>query len=298
MPDDKLALAEQTLPADSAENPFSETPSPRGASAPAADPPPQPATPPRDPETGRFVPQTPKHNSYWLRRAQEIGLGDEDIAALDPAELQAEVRHREIWTVAHLRGQLPPATTPAPTPEPKDDFALPDFLDDAVKGVIRALHDRIRRLEGETGTLKQRDQLRAQSESERVLDAAFEALPQHERLFGKGSAADLQGTPELNRRIAIVRAAGIEPSDAPATIRKKIAAAAGLWATPANAYEQPVAPPVSERERQWAEGGVERPTSRSTPPEPNSIAAAKKTFREGYSAIAQRNGDADQPAEW
>lgn len=292
MPNDTQDSYDET--AFDAPNPAPSTPTPEAS--PAA----------RDPETGRFAakPEPPKHTDYWRRRAAEVSLSQADLDALDPSELRDEVRHRELASLTFTRNGVPPETPHSPRPAEtsveddeisfgiEDEAQYTEGLIPSVKKYIKELRAELKQLKSQTGSLTQREMAREASERERQFDAAFAALGAgFEKFVGKGTAADLKDTPEMQKRVAIVRAAGVEPTDSAATMQRKIKAVAELLHSPAatNAYDEP--PNLTRRQQEFVDGVTEKPTSRTKAELPMGVARAKKTFVEGVRSLNGQGGD-------
>lgn len=253
------------------------------------------ATPPKDPETGRFVSPKPKHSPYWLRRAEQVSLSADDANELDADELKDEVRHRENQIYFHQHSlrretQDSRAESPSAPPAPVEpEFKLPDVLDPEIAAVIRAQHEEIKALKGQVGGISQREQARQGQELTQFVDSVFASLgPEYESFIGKGGHDDVQGTVQHERRGDILAAARIDWSkDTRAEAKKKIVAAAKrLHVAPTkSAYEEP-----TEREREFVENTVERPTHRRVPELKPGVDKAKATFDKLASAYEAKNG--------
>lgn len=272
--------------------------------------------PPRDPDTGRFVkpeettppaPAAPRHPDWLTRQAQEMGLDPELVDALDSAKLARLVNH-QLRQQLSLQEQFSRQRTvqdgqvqPPPPKEEEPEIDLGpegEQLDPAFAKVFKGIlgkhfseHKKeVKKLQEQFEARQKADEERQASEADGLIDAAFARLgASYERYFGKGSYRTLQpGSPEMRRRLAALRDAGVDLKrpDRATIVGKLRAAAAALYApapepaAPAGAsgYEQRArerpAPQPQIGEDEWDSAALNRPTHRNGAQEPKGEALA------------------------
>lgn len=208
----------------------------------------------------------------------------------------------------------PAVVTGAPAPSPQKPAALDWGKDDdgtlfnettlsaPLVRVIEALHARIHELEAQAESqapviqqLTQREVAREARTRDEMFDRAFSALgDKYERYFGKGALGELKDDGEKRRRVAIVKAAGIDGKDNQAALSQKVKAAAEEMYAPVvtSAYEAAVAPTETGgsngkrvTEEQWRGAGLAAPTQRTVPePSEKGTASAVKAVAETMKA--------------
>lgn len=288
-------------------------PSPSAAPPPAGQTPaeePARPTPPRDPETGRFVaptesPPVPVHSRIMMRRARDLGLTDEDLREHTPEGLEELVFHLErnasqnafarererqavpAWqeetgSVEPDRGEPPPA----PLALDEDDFYRPGEFDPRLTGVIRKLEGRIaklEKLEQRLQAFEQRETIRENESGSRFLDRLFAGLAeQYPHLLSKKTVNQLaKGDPELQRRQMAIMATGCQSFRDPTFVPKLRAALAVMaGGAPPRRPEPPPEPEEGPTPEQWRNGAIARPTHRSPPPEPHGVERATRAVSE------------------
>ena len=257
--------------------------------------------PPKDPVTGRFVSpdafETPvaSHSAVLVQYAKDLGYTDDEIKEFSTPALTAAVtrayRDRE-----RIRGEFAnqrsfdqnAVKTPAPsptlsrTPPEQDDFDFSDVesqgyapeLLAAIKRNMKKLADQHKPVKDKLEAFEKREQEREQSSTRERIDLAFEALGDgYQKIFGAGSGNDLMaaGTPEYDRRCALISVAALKPEDLTSAKRihaKLKAAAERIYPLEgaqegAGVYEDALRKP-SQRitPEQWKNGTVARPTER------------------------------------
>lgn len=153
----------------------------------------------------------PKHNPMTLSFAKQFGYSDQDIAALTPAELDAEVRgaHRQMLQNSrefhrNERAAQPapkPAASPQPSPpmvepapaEPPEEEDELDFLDDRLKGRLKAQQQTI---DGLAKELKESREAATRQQYEAFydqVDAEFAKMPDAvQAVIGKGTRHEIE----------------------------------------------------------------------------------------------------------
>lgn len=190
-------------------------------------------TPPKDPETGRFLPTAevapepvkPDHPSELVEAAAYYGYSEEEIKAIPTGELTKmvlrmnralEKQRREDATFQSLdnaRVNVRPEVT-----QPKvddDDLGLGEteaLLYPEVTALLKKQQKRIRELEGGLKDTRDRELTRTQLTVDNMVDEAFDALGENfAKVFGKGDVTELtKGSPELTRRLAVLKMAQID----------------------------------------------------------------------------------------
>jgi hypothetical protein len=178
---------------------------------------------------------------------------------------------------------------PEPVPEAKpDEFDLgidneADY-DPKLIGALKKLGGTRKEIDDLKKQLAQRDSRDFERDTRRtaaMIDAAFAAMPEYEKIFGKGAGSEL-GTdkPEMQRRIAVLRQANIDMREIGSVgqLRARLKAAtdliypASMLTKPANPYD------VAETPKP-ANGKADK--SRITPEEWDAAALARPTQRKG-----------------
>jgi hypothetical protein len=212
---------------------------------------PDDATPPRDPETGRFVktealpsdaspgngaapaapaPAKPKHPSYLYEQAADLlSFTKEDCDEYTSAQLDRAVRaawKRAQATYEQYRReqavqQAPP--TPAPPKPAEDDYDLGDYLtsqeffDPRFSGELKrhfaSQAKQIKAVQAQLAEYQQREAQREVRTLGEAIDLAFDSLgDSYKATFGEGSIDDLDPkSAEADRRRAVVASLGVDP---------------------------------------------------------------------------------------
>lgn len=219
---EKDSAAYQTQPKDKA----GEAKPDKDAKPAAEDKKPEPAKP--------AAPEKPKHNEDLVELALEFGATEAEIEQVSPARLKAWVREQ----AAGRRAPPEPKTA-----EPKADDAI-EFEFDGKKHSIKAddldpsVVALFRHFQVQNKTLTEQVQAQVkfhqQARAAAVWDAVDEAFAGLDKaVFGDGGRDTLDPkSAEYERRKLVVQAAGIELTDTPAQVRKKLAAKAALFGPP------------------------------------------------------------------
>jgi hypothetical protein len=222
---------------------------------------------PRDPATGRFIPQEapvetpvevpvkPQHPQHILDAAAYFGLADDDVAELPTQKLsdmlwKMKLRQDENRKQAALQrtiqdGQVRPL--PPEVPPVEGELGLGDLeadLDPRMANLLKKLAKENKELRQSQGQLVEQEQRRTARSNAEIFDDGFEALgAPYEKFFGKGSGLEMQpNDPFRKRRMAILGAANLSSEDSPKMMQKKIKAAAlemygpAVEVAPANDY--------------------------------------------------------------
>lgn len=258
----------------------------------------------------------PKHPKSQRQRkiAEELGFAQVDIDELSVDDLWSEInRFRDLQFAEYQRNntgkQAKPAAganvAPQPEPvvaDPLDAFDNEETYTPEVKhlaGEVKAL----RKLREEVAELKKEAATRQWRTMQDAIDAAFEPLEKdHADMIGEGGIEDLakSNNDAAERRYMVYNLAGIQNTDSPQQMKRKIAAAfrrlqtfAGKKSeTPApapekNGYEQPSG-------AQLRAGQVVMPTSRAGAAEPKGVGRAKQVVHAHMSANGMHPGRLDE----
>jgi hypothetical protein len=276
-------------------------------------PPSEPLSPPpRDPASGRFVKpdeaaaQSP-HSPRLVRMAKDLGLDDGEIASFPVDRLEEVVYHLNKQALSQARqssiertiagaterglgGQQPDPSAPAAatTPAATEDFDLgidetqydPGLIA-AIKKMGAAQEKKIKDLESRLEQVNQREAVRANETMANRIDRAF---TKHETHLGKGKGRELEeDSRDYQRRIAVL--AMVDRNKSKQSLEAKIDLAVK------NLYGEPAAAParkpatvlnqdddgLEDRRREWANGGLARPTQRQPSDLPNGTRKAEKS---------------------
>lgn len=299
----------------------------------------KPAAKPTEPAESPVDPPAPKHPARLMRLAENAGIPAAEAEAMTKAQLLEEIeyadklaeqerRHANLERAARATPPPAPATPAAPSGKTdlEEQFGVEldeeievvdetgvatgkkrkatakDFSPSVLK-ILTAQGKAIKELVEKAGALTKSEETRQRKMQDDMLDAVFEAMgPRWEKVFGKGKASGLIGTPALAKRISVVRQAGVDwTADGPAELKKKVTDTANpLYgdliepeepAKPADAgggvYSgaTPAAPPKKEARQEnarrvkadeWANSHSARATQRNGAAEPKGTAAATK----------------------
>lgn len=286
--------------------PTGVTPAPVQAAQAVPPPPPSSAAAPKTPAPGA-VPE-------WLKKkADEFGIPASIVSRATAVELDEMVmglmKSRLESTYEALRNPAPPvaaaaAVQPPPPAEPEFDWGEIEEVDangralkrkvvekdeifEPVAHVIKRQDKRIAELEAFIKTMTQQVQVNQERTVEQQFDAAFS---KHAKVFGAGAGAELKGTPEFDRRVAVFNAVKMIPPEVRKTITVEQAVervSAALFGTVAAAATQA---PDDAVER-WNAGSVQKPTQRQGREAP----LGEKRARESVTAWAREQADAGVP---
>lgn len=295
----------EPAPKPAAAPPTGVTPAPVPAAQAVPPPPPSSAAAPKTPAPGA-VPE-------WLKKkADEFGIPASIVSRATAVELDEMVmglmKSRMESTYEALRNPAPPvaaaaAVQPPPPAEPEFDWGEIEEVDangralkrkvvekdeifEPVAHVIKRQDKRIAELEAFIKTMTQQVQVNQERTVEQQFDAAFS---KHAKVFGSGAGAELKGTPEFDRRVAVFNAVKMIPPEVRKTITVEQAvervSAALFGAVAAAATEPPAAESVIDR---WNAGSVQKPTQRQGRDTPHG----EKRARESVTAWAREQADA------
>jgi hypothetical protein len=244
---------------------------------------------------------------------------DEEITQFDRSTLESAVRanlrsiiaDRDRRDTQRVLEQQP--RPPAPPVETEEEFPLPTEelgYDPNIVGMAKLakkLHEENKELKKQLGGLAEREQQRNARTAGETLDLAFESLGEEwHAIFGKGDATELQGKPELRRRLAVLRDAGVDLQAVPSLAKlKSMLKAAAETIYPAQvapkkkddlgAYGAPAGRPTNGSrvtEEDWRQGSLARPTHRRGAAEPTGEALAVRNL-ERKMQQAEQQGDSD-----
>ena len=269
------------------------------------------------------TPEAPRPTRRLVEKAVKLGVPEAMIAKADFDSLDALVAHIEETTYSTrpdraARGAdaavSPPAAVPPPAvPEVDEDEAAlkkimdPEFgLDPDLAAFMSRLAKTNKELKQKLDGVETTTRSRAQVEVVDAIDGVFDALaPTHRAYFGdKPGSLMAQDSPEMKRRMATLRHAGLTQDMPPREVARRLkAAAAELFpalgasamdaatAAGTNGGSKPDRPrdangrylsdaEISQAEQinrlvsQWNNGAVAAPTSRTSVSEPYGDARA------------------------
>jgi hypothetical protein len=277
----------------------------------AGEPAPRPASPPKDPATGRFVSQS-KHPDRLTRIAKDLGFGQDEIDSLPTAELRQEIQiaqqeranQRQIDSISRAMEQPSHPARGDAAGEPVSSPAAPEYdlgidetqYDSGIIGAMKKLADQNKKLQARLDQVENYTRAQQHETAVQRLDRAFGSLgATFEGLLGKGSRADLDPkSVEVRRRKAIVEEAMAlaGPKASVEAVASKIEEAARtFFGVPQKAKKekepQEAEKPTPEQE-EWLDGALERPTHRLGSDEPLGREKAIRAIEQAR----RRNGTA------
>ena len=208
-----------------------------------------------------------------------------------------------------------PPRPASPTPQDEEDFSLhltrekEEEISPVIVELFRFLETKIKAMDAGAkkdknliGALKYRAIAQDESTRAGMLDSAFDALgKQFEKQFGSGPGAEFkQDSAEMQRRMAIISAAKIDWSKGPAHVKQQIKRAAELIYPPSpDPYtEVPEVPKngaheLTDEQKRWTEGQLQRPTQRDTG-EPKGTRLAEKNVARKLRELNIAGGDEEE----
>jgi hypothetical protein len=257
--------------------PEPESPAPSPSAAPATSGTPVEAKAQPAPEE---QPQPKKHPEALALLAADLGISQDEIDAATSDGLAMAIRH---VMRANAQKTEPKAEAEA---EPDIDLGLDESqyepgLIGAMKKLARESAKEIKALKEELGQVRESEKARVSQENARRVDRVFESLgPDFESHFGKGPGLELAPeSAELARRVSVLNFARQMKGDKP--FDQKVKTAAGLL-FPAAPKPTPPAADIEkilkDRQGEWQNGGVAKPTHRDTKELPKGPSKAKQTF--------------------
>lgn len=238
---------------------------------------------------GSSPPSQPPHPAYLIREAQELGFGNDEIASMSTDQLGMLIQQINSQSRRQQR-QAPP---PQPQPQPQRRTAPQEqsFMDaedeaelaDLNPGIQKLFKKMAAKLKEQERTITQLQQLEVNKQNETRNEAAdrlFVSKPEYAAHFGLGTGPKMaKATDEASRRFFENRL----------QVYRKAQALMGAGA--ADSWDEamedglllflsknggaPAAAPASQRERDWNDGTVSRPTQRTPAPEPPGAKRAK-----------------------
>lgn len=284
---------------DSRDEPEIDAPAQRAAPTGAAPEP--PADRPRNAD-GTFA-----KPAYLVEAAAAAGIPEQHIGEMSAADLRDLVQHRQWMQLAKdvresLKGGSPTAPKEPPARESAEDFELrikgqsedPESgYDDTLVGELRRMAAEIKAARNEIKGMQQREQTRDTREVLNRLDTLFTG---DAATFGGGATDALDGeSPEAVRRQAVILHLQSIPPARRTTLEKdfrRIKAALFGDAKPApdsqpsNGHNR-----LTAGQQRWLDGGLERPSARTAPPEPKGPGRAAKAMK----PLLEQMGIEDDP---
>lgn len=209
--------------------------------------------------------EKPKYSSRTLREARDLGLEDSYIQSVSPDALEEVVYH------LNRQARQKPADKPVAPVEEAIDWGVDDEgkpmtekqYAPAVVRLVKQQHAKdkeLKELKDEIQATRQREAATQADRNSAVIDAAFTALGAgYAKHFGTESGSAMTADkPEMKKRIAILRAAGITLATVdPAKINGQIKEAVELLGL--SPEEEPE---VTTKKDRWNRGGLAIPTAR------------------------------------
>lgn len=243
------------------------------------------------------TPPVPSHPRSLVRRAQDVGLTEADMTGRTSDQLEdivyyltkqqlAEARRtsRETTVSDALDRHLGQAPAPEPPKDPdqalgidwgKAEDGTPYTAESYSPVVANAIRENAR-LKREVDELKQFRQGQEQKELNAVQARIEKAFAEHDDVLGKGTRAEIKPeSAEYARRMAVLREVDNDKSHR--SLKEKIDRAREVLFGAKKAAPLAQEKPLSRLQQQWTEGGLARPTQRSSGPEPNGVKKATKT---------------------
>lgn len=246
------------------------------------DPEPAPAKP-RDPVSGQFVKaQAP---ARLVGIARSLGISDEEIASSSVAELRETIQDIRLEQQFSQRSEqaqraverVPEKLVPLAAPAEEDKIPGEDDIAPQIVSILKDFRKEIKILREENNQLKGHVQARAAESFAQKVDRVFADLgDSYEPFIGRGTKDELDPTStEMLLRQAVLKdalaLAGENASEAKVTSKIKEAALKRfgklVGSNPkTDKSPKPKSRPADEDSdliRQWADGGLARPTHRS-----------------------------------
>ncbi len=291
--------------------PESSEPTPPSApEGPPDSPPASSDSPPRNPD-GTFAKRDkPKHSARVVRLAHEFGFSDATIDNLAPEaledavydlvkeRLQAKADGSKESILAGDRAQPAPAKVQEAVEQEtidwgKDDEGKPLSEDDHAP-VVRSLAKdnaelkrQLKSLSARLAELEGREVARHNESLARRADRVFQ---KNADLFGAGSVHELdRSSAEYDRRMAVLQAAERIQGG---SIEERLTKATERLFPGRQSAEKKAEPAVKQREKDWEEGSLSKPTHRKGAAEPPSRSKAVRAVED----YLKQNG-ADATAE-
>lgn len=248
------------------------------------------STPERGPD-GRFVKPAPvnEHPNYLVKQARSLGVPPETILSFTSEQLGDLVsdiqgrllQERAYISQAQAQANAQDAQPDVPTIDPFKEQLIPEMAsylehrDRELAQIKKELKDAINEQKAATQRLLQAEQSRQQQSFYDKCDAL---IAKHRKVIGEGRAAEIQpGTPTFIRYDAAIQSAARMPGGL--TQENVDKAVAGLFGTPTSPAEEP--PPtvpagiLEQRNQDWANAGLRRPTNRNGAIEPKEDPKAR-----------------------
>lgn len=274
-------------------------------------------TPPRDPETGKFLPraeapETHQHSPRVRATALRLGVSEEEIARTTPEHLEEIVYHltgqltalrqeraQEASRESRATDRLPeqPAQAQAAEQPPEDELAFEEgSFDPTIEKFMKVARDQakqIKELTALVGQLVQNEHVRFKETMGQRIDRVFDSLgSDYEPFLGKGRGNEMRpDEPALQRRKAVL--AMVEMDKSKSTLEEKIKRVAqtlyGVRGAPIEQPERPSKQRNGYTTEEWNAGGLQRPTNRAgagePPGEEKAVKGVERYLRENGQSV-------------
>lgn len=257
-------------------------------------------------------PKTYTHTPRQLNLARHYGI-DDAATMLPVELLQeinaAQLEERALLLEEQRKALVKPADPKEDdgidwgeidTPDPETGMSVRRKAVEAdfSPGLVKVMKDQqkvIKELLGKHDDLTKREQARVQQAQIEMIDAAFEEMnDSYGKFLGTTGVAEMDASDPkqaamVKRRLAVINMSGVDFSkDSAKSVRRKLRAAAEeLYGEPASApssddddevltlpAKKPAKiDPLEQRKKDWAEGGVKKPTHRNVDPKTGDKAA-------------------------
>lgn len=250
------------------------------------------ATPERDAQ-GRFIRPTPanEHPNYLVKQARSLGVPPETILSFTSeqlGDLVSDIQNRLLQERAYMsqaqaHANAQPPEPEVPTLDPFKEQLIPEMAsylehrDKELAAIKKELKDAINEQKAATQRLLQAEQSR---QHQAFYDKCDSYLAKHRKVVGEGRCAELQpGSPAYARcDAAITSAAKLPGGLTQENVDKAVAALFGPPSPPAEPIGDVQAPAggiLEQRNQDWAQAGLRRPTNRNGAREPKEDPKAR-----------------------
>lgn len=250
------------------------------------------------------APQVQTHSKRLVRECLDWGFTQAEIDRLPTDDLEDRLYDRQrTYRIAQQQRQQVEQPKPAPAPEP--EIELPPEAagySDAEKTLLRKLVkptlDKSASLEKELAELKQQFAAQQARDNRRTFDAV---LDKHKTIFTDDAAGNAKKSALIGYLSNLTEKTDLA-ADTEAGIKLLFGSAPAPVSPPPPPPPAPAVDPLAERKKEFAEGGVARPTERVEPPptqgEALALANLKKMLGEGRAQLVNGSAKQEFMSDW
>lgn len=255
-------------------------------------------SPPKDPDTGRFVSPAKAHPALLVRQAKDLGISEEEIAEADTSDLRYLVREinaekRQNDLILSLHGIRPPAAPAEAAPAALDLGINEEVVEPSIAAALKKLAADNRDLRQQVERLSQHQQRQEQETGAQKMDRLFDKYGD-KVLFGDGPGSEMsEDSAELQRRVAVINIARGLQGNFEQNFRKVVSTLFS-GTKPEKPPEKPGKPAkngTAVSPEEWQEAALAVPTQRIGAQEPYGVERAKAAVRALTKERAPSGGD-------